>query len=170
MKSTQELHQLFDNGASTADVVDEIAEFPQSCDLPFRQFGGHHRFSGSIRTLRCREDNALLKETLQTPGDGAVLVVDGGGSLHCALIGDVIAQLAVDSGWAGVIVNGAVRDVTALAELPLGLKALGSNPRKSSKTRVGEVDIPISFGGVTFTPGDVALSDEDGILVLGGQL
>lgn len=103
---------------------------------------------------------------LSGPGHGRVLVVDGGGSVHCALMGDVIAGLAVDNGWAGVVINGAVRDVAALRTLDLGVKALGSNPRKSTKTGAGERDVPVTFGGCTFTPGAELHSDDDGIVVL----
>jgi regulator of ribonuclease activity A len=151
----------------TADLVDELIaaqEEVRSCDLQLRSYGGATRFSGPVRTVRCHEDNAL-KRVLGTPGDGAVLVVDGGGSLHTALTGDLIARSAVDNGWAGLILHGAVRDVSTLRELPLGIRAVGSNPRKSSKTGAGELDVPVSFGGVTFAPGDTVYVDEDGILV-----
>ncbi len=117
-------------------------------------------------TVRCREDNTLLKSVLSEPGRGRVLVVDGGASLHRALMGDVIAGIAVDTGWAGVVINGAVRDVAALASMDIGIKALGSNPRKSAKTGAGARDIPVSFGGATFTPGTEVYSDEDGIVTL----
>lgn len=164
---SQELLELFRSGAGTADLVDEIPADPQSCNTQFRQFGAATRFCGAIRTLRCYEDNALLKQTLQTPSEGDVLVVDGGGSLRCALIGDVIAQIGVTSGWAGVLVHGVVRDVVALREMPIGIKALGSNPRKSSKTGAGETGVHVTFGDVTFRPGDFLVSDEDGVLALG---
>lgn len=116
--------------------------------------------------MRCFEDNALLKSILSTPGDGGVLVVDGDGSLHTALVGDIIAGLAADNGWAGVIVHGAVRDAAALRTIGVGIKALGTNPRKGTKTGAGERDVEVSFGGVTFVPGEVAYSDEDGIVVI----
>ena len=106
-----------------------------------------------------------MKSTLNSPGNGAVLVVDGGGSLNTALMGDMIAEAAVVNGWAGVVINGPIRDRSAVAKLPLGVKALGSNPRKSAKDSVGEVDVPVEFGGVTFRPGAVLYADEDGILV-----
>jgi regulator of ribonuclease activity A len=95
-----------------------------------------------------------------------VLVIDGAGSLHTALVGDVIAQLAHDNGWAGLVVHGAVRDAAALRDIDIGIKALGTNPRKSSKTGAGERDVAVSLGGVTFVPGDLAYSDEDGIVVV----
>ncbi len=151
---------------TTADLVDEHGDRLRVCDTQFRQFGGHRKFSGPIRTVSCHEDNGLVKKLLNTPGEGNVLVVDGGGSLHSALTGDMIAKSAVDNGWAGVVVNGAVRDSAELAGLPLGVKALGTNPRKSSKAGVGAVDVPVGFGGVTFTPGDTLYSDDDGVVIL----
>jgi regulator of ribonuclease activity A len=144
----------------------EAGEPVRSCDIQFRQYGAVARFAGLVRTVRCREDNALVREVLSGAGGGDVLVVDGGGSLHTALAGDLIAGAGADNGWAGLILHGAVRDVTALRELPLGIKALGSNPRKSGKTGAGELDVPVSFGGVTFSPGDAVFSDEDGVLLL----
>ncbi|MDF5755574.1 ribonuclease E activity regulator RraA [Spongiactinospora sp. TRM90649] len=150
---------------ATADLYDERGDALDSCDLQFRQYGGRQAFSGRIATVRCHQDNALLKAVLSEPGEGRVLVVDGGGSLHTALVGDVIAGIAMASGWSGVVVNGAVRDVAMLRTLDLGLKALGSNPRKGTKTGQGERDVPVSFGGVTFRPGAELWSDEDGILV-----
>ena len=150
----------------TADLVDDIGPDVRSCDLQFRQFGGRTQFAGSISTVRCLEDNALLKSVLSTPGEGGVLVIDGEGSLHTALVGDVIAELARSNGWAGLVVHGAVRDAAALRELDLGIKALGTNPRKSGKTGAGERDVTVSFGGVTFVPGDIAYSDDDGIVLV----
>ncbi|GAA2212245.1 ribonuclease E activity regulator RraA [Nonomuraea monospora] len=149
----------------TADLFDERGDQLDSCDLQLRQYGGRRAFSGPIVTVRCHEDNALLKWVLSEPGQGRVLVVDGGGSLHTALMGDLIAGLAVSNGWAGVVIHGAVRDVVALRELDLGVKALGSNPRKSGKQGTGERDIPVSFGGIVFHPGAELFSDDDGILV-----
>ncbi len=123
-------------------------------------------FAGTIHTVRCFEDNALLKSALSEPGDGGVLVVDGAASLHSALVGDVIAGLGQSNGWAGIIVNGAVRDAAALRQIDIGIKALGTNPRKSSKTGAGERDVEVEFGGITFVPGEFAYSDDDGIVVV----
>jgi regulator of ribonuclease activity A len=150
---------------ATADLIDEHGDALQSCDLQFRQFGGRSRFSGRIRTVRCHQDNVLVRQVLSEPGSGQVLVVDGGGSLHTALVGDVVAGLAKGNGWAGLVVHGAVRDTVALATLDIGVKALGSNPRKSAKEGAGEVDVAIAFGGVRFEPGAYLYSDEDGIVV-----
>ena len=154
---------------STADLYDEHGDALQSCDVQFRQFGGRARFAGTAVTVACHQDNALLKSVLSEPGTGRVLVVDGGGSLHTALMGDLIAGLGVTNDWSGAIINGAVRDVATLRTLNLGIKALGSNPRKSTKTGAGERDLPVAFGGITFTPGDQVFSDDDGIVVLRPQ-
>ncbi|WP_061557639.1 ribonuclease E activity regulator RraA [Mycobacterium simiae] len=151
---------------ATADLVDSIGADVRSCDVQFRQFGGLTQFAGPISTVRCFQDNALLKSVLSQPNEGGVLVVDGGGSLHTALVGDLIAELARSNGWAGLIVNGAVRDAAALRGLDIGIKALGTNPRKSTKTGDGERDIEITLGGVTFLPGEIAYSDDDGIVVV----
>jgi regulator of ribonuclease activity A len=151
---------------STADLYDEHGENLACCRLQFRSFGGHRSFSGPVTTVRCHEDNALLKSVLSGPGNGGVLVVDGGGSLNTALSGDLIAQLGVDNGWAGIVINGAVRDVALLAQMPIGIRALGSIPRKSAKTGAGEKDVPVTFGDVTFRPGDRLTADDDGIVVL----
>jgi regulator of ribonuclease activity A len=150
---------------ATADVYDERGEQLDSLALQLRDLGGKRAFDGPVRTVRCYRDNALVKSVLQTPGDGAVLVVDGGGSLESALVGDIIAGAAVENGWAGVIVFGAVRDAAVLATLPLGVKALGTNPRKSAKDGVGEVDVPVEIAGVVFAPRRHVWADEDGVLV-----
>ena len=150
----------------TADLVDEIGPDVRSCDLQFTQYGRRSQFAGPITTVRCFEDNALLKSVLSEPGDGGVLVIDGDGSLHAALVGDIIAGLALDNGWAGLIINGAVRDAATLRTLDIGVKALGTNPRKSGKTGDGVRDAAVEFGGVMFVPGQIAYSDDDGIVVV----
>lgn len=150
---------------STADLYDERGDELLSVSLQFKDCGGDTSFSGIVRTVKCFQDNALLKRVLSTPGDGAVLVIDGGGSLETALVGDIIAGLGADNGWAGIIVNGAIRDRVAIGTLPLGVKALGSNPAKSTKTGSGETDVPVTIGGVTFKPGARVWCDADGILV-----
>ncbi|MEV4034003.1 ribonuclease E activity regulator RraA [Streptomyces umbrinus] len=152
----------------TADLYDEHGDDLQSCTTQFRLFGARTSFEGAVTTVRCHEDNVVLKATLGGPGVGRVLVVDGGGSLAAALMGDLIADLGASNGWEGVVINGAVRDVEALSKINLGVKALGSNPRKSRKEGVGDRDVEVSFGGVTFTPGCHLYSDADGILVTRG--
>ena len=155
---------------TTADLVDAHSDVVKSCEAQFRQYGGRVRFHGPVRTIRTSEDNALIKQTLSTPGEGAVLVVDGGASLRCALVGDIIAGLGQKNGWAGLVIWGAVRDTVALGGLDIGIKALGSNPWRSGKGGAGQLDVAVSFGGVEFRPGHWLYSDEDGILVSSRRL
>jgi regulator of ribonuclease activity A len=155
-----------DTSVTTADLADTYGPDLRVCDLQFRQFGGRRLFSGPVRTVSCHEDNGLLRDLVHTPGAGAVLVVDGAGSLRTALAGDLIAGAAQASGWAGLVLHGAVRDSVALATLDLGVKALGTIPRKSGKTGAGAVDVPVTFGNLTFHPGDLLHADDDGIVLL----
>lgn len=150
---------------ATADLYDERGDELDSLALQLHDFGGRVAFDGPVRTVRCHRDNALVKAVLATPGGGAVLVIDGGGSLESALVGDLIAASAVEHGWAGLIVHGAIRDRVAIGTLALGVKALGSNPRKSAKAGIGEVDVPVTIAGVVFTPGARVWADADGVLV-----
>ena len=152
----------------TADLVDRFGDELSSIPVQFRSFGRSRRFAGPAVTVKCFEDNALLKATLSSwdEASGAVLVVDGGGSLRCALVGDLIAGIAVERGWSGLVVSGCVRDSTALDELDIGIKALGTNPRKSAKTGAGTVGEPVEIGGVQIQTGQMVVSDEDGIVVL----
>ena len=150
----------------TADLYDTHGEALASCDTQFHQYGGRSRFEGSIVTVRCHEDNALLKKVVSEPGQGKVVVVDGDGSIHCAMLGDKMAEIAVGNGWEGLVINGAIRDAAALAPLDIGIKAVGTNPRKSHKHGAGERDVVVSFGGAVFTPGAHLVSDEDGVVVL----
>lgn len=152
----------------TADILDERDADAQVCELDLRRYGGLRSFAGPVATVRCRDDNLLLKGVIAEPGEGRVLVVDGGGSLHRALIGDHVAADAHANGWAGLVLNGAVRDVAGLSEIPIGIKALGANPRKPGKSGAGERDVPVSFGGVTFRPGAMLHADDDGVVVLDG--
>ena len=158
-----------DSALTTADLVDRYGEALASIPVQLRSLGRRTRFWGPAVTVKCFEDNALLKATLADHPDaeGAVLVVDGGGSLRSALVGDVIAGIAVERGWAGLVIHGAVRDSVALDQLDLGIKALGTNPRKSTKTGAGAVDVVVEIGGVQVRPGQVVHSDEDGVVVLG---
>ncbi len=150
---------------ATADLSDEHPEAQVSAP-GLTDYGGATRFFGPIRTVRCFEDNSLVRSALETPGDGAVLVVDGGGSMRCALLGDQLAALAVANGWTGVIVNGCVRDSAELATTDLGIKALATHPRKSVNRSEGEADVAVSFLDVEFTPGHWVYADEDGVVVL----
>lgn len=153
---------------ATADLVDEYGESLASIPVQFRSFGQLARFAGPAVTVTCFEDNALLKKTLAEHPDpaGRVLVIDGGGSFRTALVGDLIAGIGADRGWAGIVVHGCIRDSVAINALPIGIKALGTNPRKSSKTGAGTVDAVVEIGGVRVAPGQIIHSDEDGIVVL----
>lgn len=149
----------------TADLVDEIGPDVRSCDTQFQNLGGRTEFFGPVVTVRCFQDNALLKSVLGEPGEGRVLVIDGDASVHTALVGDLIAELGRSNGWAGVVVNGAIRDSAIVATMNFGCKALGTNPRKSTKTGDGQRDVTVSFGGVDFSPGDLLYADSDGIVL-----
>jgi regulator of ribonuclease activity A len=149
----------------TADLFDDFGDRVQVCDPIFRDFGGRSRFAGPIATVKCFEDNSLVKSALAEPGEGRVLVVDAGGSLRYAMLGDMIAANAVGNGWAGVLMFGCVRDSVDIAGMELGVKALATNPRKSEKRGEGQRDIPVNFAGVCFRPGEHVYCDEDGILV-----
>jgi regulator of ribonuclease activity A len=151
---------------TTSDLWDENAATARTCETQLRSFGAVRAFSGPIATVRCHEDNVLVKRRVAEPGEGRVLVVDGGGSLRCALVGDNVAGLALASGWAGLVLNACVRDTVALAELGLGILAVGTNPRPSGKTGEGEVDVVVTFGGCDFVPGDRVYADEDGLVIL----
>jgi regulator of ribonuclease activity A len=152
---------------ATADLSDAHPEAAVVAPrLGLTDFGGVVPFRGPISTVRCFEDNSLVRAALQESGGGRVLVVDGGGSLDCALVGDVLAALGRDNGWSGVVVNGCVRDAAQLAEITIGIKALTAHPTRSVKRGVGERDLDVTFGGVAFQPGAWLYADADGILVL----
>ena len=149
----------------TSDIYDDRGEAVSSLDLQLESFGQHRQFHGRIRTVKCYQDNGLIKAIGNEPGNGQVLVVDGAGSLHTALMGGNIATAFAGNGWAGVIINGAIRDRHEIETLQLGVKALGSNPRKSAKQSVGERDIAVTIQNVEFIPGAMVYADEDGIIV-----
>lgn len=133
-------------------------------------FGGRRRFSGQVATVLCLEDNSKVREAVLEPGAGRVLVVDGGGSLQCALLGDLLGEKALANGWSGVIVNGCVRDTGRLGQIQLGVMARAAHPRRSEKRGHGDRDVPVRFAGVTFHPGDFVYADEDGAIVSGAKL
>ena len=148
----------------TADLCDEFPDLVQVAEPVLRSFGAE-TFSGPIATVRVHEDNVLVRQELERVVEGSVLVVDGGGSLRCALIGDQLAALAVEHGWRGVVVHGCVRDTKALAAIDLGVRALNTCPRRSEKRGAGELGVPVSFAGLTFVPGHWVYADRDGLLV-----
>ncbi|MFC4485923.1 ribonuclease E activity regulator RraA [Tepidiphilus baoligensis] len=149
----------------TADLCDAHEDRVRVLAPMLRSYGGARAAGGPVRTLKIFEDNALVREMLAEPGQGAMLVIDGGGSLRRALLGDNLAELAVKNGWAGVIVYGCIRDSAAIGRLPLGVWALATHPQKTLKRGEGQRDIAVSFGGATFAPGMFAYADEDGVIV-----
>ena len=151
----------------TTDISDALGDDAVIVTPGFRHFGARNMFSGAISTIRCFEDNSLVREALQTPGDSRVLVVDGAGSMRCALLGDELATLGSANGWSGVIINGCVRDVADLAAIDLGVMALAAHPKKSVKLGKGERNISLLFADTEFHPGHHIYADRDGILVTG---
>ena len=149
----------------TTDLCDANEGKVRAVAPMFRSFGGKTRFAGPIRTLKVFEDNSLVRSTLETAGNGAVLVVDGGSSMRCAMVGDQLALLGVKNNWAGIVVYGCIRDSGPIAGMDIGVFALGTHPMKSVKKGAGDEDIPVTFGGVTFTPGEYIYADEDGVIV-----
>jgi regulator of ribonuclease activity A len=149
----------------TSDLCDACdAALP--CALPLRGWGRRRAFAGTIRTLRVHEDIALMRDMVGQPGHGQVLVIDGGGSMARAIFGDVMAGVASRNGWAGVIIHGAIRDGLEIDGMDIGVKALGTVPKRGQRTGAGEVDVPVTFGGLTFAPGRRLVADEDGVIVL----
>jgi regulator of ribonuclease activity A len=155
---------------ATSDLCDEFGPEVRVAEPVFRDFGGADRFAGPIATLRVFEDNALIRQALERPGAGRVLVVDGGGSLRSALVGGKLAALAHENGWSGLIVYGCIRDVADIASTPVGVKALHAVPRRSAKDGAGERGTSVAFAGVTFAPGAWLYADRDGIVVADRKL
>ncbi len=155
---------------NTPDLCDAHAGDVQIATPLLRSFGGKAGYFGRIATVRCLEDNSKVRKLLEQPGEDRVLVVDGGGSLMCALLGDALATIALANRWRGVIVHGCVRDVQVLGELPLGVHALAAHPRKSDKRDLGEVDVEVAFAGVRFVPGQWVFADSNGIVVAARDL
>ncbi len=149
---------------STPDLSD-AAPGARAIELPLSNYGGHRRFGGRVVTIKCHEDNSLVKQCVGEPGEGRVIVVDGGGSRRRALLGDMLAEQAAANGWAGLVINGVIRDVDEIGATPLGVQALGTCPVKTEKLGVGQRDIPLHFGGVEIHPGDYIYADNNGVLV-----
>lgn len=156
----------------TPDLCDRYGDTHhlQIADPMFRSFGGHSAFSGPITTLKVFEDNVLIRQTLEEKSDGGVLVIDGGGSHRCALLGGNLTRLASENGWAGLVVYGCIRDSVEISGLPIGLRALHTHPLKSHKRGTGDRDQLISFAGINFRSGFFLYADEDGIVVADEKL
>lgn len=149
----------------TTDLCDEYSGSLSIAAPGFIDYGGKSAFAGLIQTIKTFEDNTLVRKALEEPGKGQVLVVDGGGSMRCALLGDQLAALAIENGWAGVLVNGCIRDAADIGTMDIGVKALGAHPLKSIKNNYGHTNVPVTFAGITFHPGHHLYADDDGIVV-----
>jgi regulator of ribonuclease activity A len=150
---------------ATTDLSDAHQSDVQHCAPLFNDYGGVIAFSGPIATLKLFEDNVMVRAAVETPGEGRVLVVDGGASMNCALFGGNLAALAEKNGWAGVVINGCVRDRGELTAASVGIKALNHHPKRSAREGKGEADVVVTFAGVTFTPGAWLYADADGIIL-----
>jgi regulator of ribonuclease activity A len=151
---------------ATTDLCDDhIAELQVAKPIGFKDYGGKKSFYGEIVTIKAFEHNPLIRKKLSESGNNKVLVVDGGGSDRCALMGDNIAEIAMNQGWEGVVIYGAIRDSVAISNLNLGLKAMHLNPQKSGKYEIGEVNVPVHFAGIDFIPGHFIYCDADGMVV-----
>jgi len=148
----------------TPDLCDEFPVLVQVVDPMFGNFGGIESFGGEVVTVKCFEDNSVVKEQVGLPGNGRVLVVDGGGSMRNALLGDMLAENAAKNGWAGLVIYGCIRDVDVIEQTAIGVQALGTHPRKTEKRGLGDLNIPVTFGGVTFSPGDYVYADNNGVI------
>jgi regulator of ribonuclease activity A len=155
---------------TTADLYDAHGDELQVAQPMFNDYGGRKIFSGRVVTVKVYEDNSLVRAALEDAGEGRVLVVDGGGSLRCALLGDMLAGLGMKNAWVGIIINGCIRDAAAISNMAIGIKALNTNPRKSVKRGAGDRDITVHFADITFSPGAFVYADEDGIVVSENEL
>ncbi len=153
----------------TLDLLPDLCDlFPERVNVfecQFNHYGQHQLFYGQAVTVKCFEDNSVVKKLVNTPGNGKVIVVDGGGSTRRALLGDMLAEAAVANGWSGLVINGYIRDVATINTLALGVKALGTTPIKTDKRDIGELNVPIRFSGVTVTQGDWVYADQNGVLI-----
>ncbi len=150
---------------TTADLCDEFESLVKIAEPLFQDYGQLKSFYGEFATLKVFEDNVLVRKTLETEGRKRVLVVDGGASKRVALVGDQLSQIAYENGWAGIVVNGCIRDSAEIAKIQIGLKALNTVPKRSTKKGQGEVNVPVEFGGLVFNPKSYLYADQDGIIV-----
>ncbi|HSG02957.1 MAG TPA: ribonuclease E activity regulator RraA [Marinobacterium sp.] len=147
------------------ELCDRYPEDVRILEPMLGNFGGRERFFGQIVTIKAFEDNSLVREQLALRGEGRVLVVDAGGSMRRAMLGDMLAEKARVNGWAGIVIYGCIRDVNAIADLDIGVQALGTHPLKTEKNGIGELNVPVRFGGVDFIPGEFCYADNNGVLV-----
>ncbi len=150
----------------TSDLSDKFHPNVEYLDSVYKGYGANKNFSGEIETVKCFEDNSLVREVLSTKGDGRVLVVDAGGSRRCAMLGDQIASKAIENNWSGVIIYGFIRDSELINQMPIGVRALGTHPLKSIKKGVGQQGIELNMSGAKLSPGDILYADQDGIIAI----
>jgi regulator of ribonuclease activity A len=155
---------------TTADLCDAFPKAIEVAQPLFQEYGGVERFAGPIETLRVSDDNTAVRESLETPGRGRVLVVDNGGSLRCAMVGGRLAGLAESNGWSGVVINGCIRDSAELRRVQVGIRALNAVPMRSRKNDPSEREVTLRFAGITFAPGRYLYADSDGIIVADREL
>ena len=149
----------------TPDLCDQYPEIVRVLEPMLRNYGGRKQFGGAIVTVKCFEDNSCVKQLVGTPGEGRVLVVDGGGSMRRACLGDMLAEKASSNGWSGIIIYGCIRDVDEIRTTDIGVQALGVHPVKTEKKNIGEINVPVTFGGLTFIPGEYLYADNNGVVV-----
>ena len=149
----------------TPDLCDEYPDLVSVLEPMLRNYGGRSSFGGEIVTIKCFEDNSLVREQVSQPGKGKVLVVDAGGSLRRACLGDMLAEKAVANGWEGILMYGCIRDADAIAELDFGVQALNTHPMKTEKRGIGDLNVEVTFGGVTFVPGQFTYADNNGVII-----
>ena len=147
------------------ELCDQFPELIEVVEPMFCNYGGREAFGGEIVTIKAYEDNSLVREQVSLPGKGKVLVVDGGGSMRRAMLGDMLAEKAANNGWEGLVIYGCIRDVNAIGRTDVGVQALGSHPMKTDKRGLGDLNVALTFGGVTFRPGDYLYADNNGVLV-----
>ena len=152
------------------DLCDEYPHLVRVATPMFRNFGGKLSFGGEIATIKCHEDNSLVAERVEENGEGMILVVDGGGSMRCGLLGDNLAKKAVDNGWEGIVVYGCIRDVDIIGTMNLGVQALATHPMKSVKRNIGLKEEVLSFAGISVVPGEYLYADNNGLLVSASPL
>lgn len=155
---------------SLPDICDDYPEDISVLEPLFTNYGKQERFSGEIVTIKCFEDNSLVRDLVRMEGNGKVIVVDGGGSLRSALLGDLLAAKAVENGWSGLVINGCVRDVEILETMDLGIRALNCHPLKTEKRGEGQLNVRVSFAGVRFQPGSFLYADANGIVLAAREL
>ncbi|NND83155.1 MAG: ribonuclease E activity regulator RraA [Gammaproteobacteria bacterium] len=155
---------------STPDLCDEFENQVRILEPLFRSYGGRTNFHGQAVTIKCFEDNSVVKKLVDEPGQGRVIVMDGGGSLRRAILGDMLAENAQNNGWAGLIINGCIRDCDEIAQLDLGVKALNTHPQKTDKRGLGDLNLPVTFAGQTIRPGEWVYADNNGVIVSATEL